>query len=66
MKDMKKRPYIKPVVEVVVVSSQMLASSPPTGGGNGVIGGGGNGSANGDGTDQLSNKRRGTWGNLWE
>ena len=65
MKTMKKRPYIKPIVEVVVVSSQMLASSPPSGSGNGVIGGG-DGQANGDGTDQLSNKRRGTWGNLWE
>ena len=63
-KDMKRKTYISPTVEVLVVaSSAMLATSP--GNGNGIIVGGGDGDSV-DSESQLSMRRRGTWGNLWQ
>ena len=61
---MKRKTYISPTVEVLVVaSSAMLATSP--GNGNGVIVGGGDGDSV-DSESQLSMRRRGTWGDLWQ
>ena len=63
-KDMKRKRYISPAVEVLVVaSSAMLATSP--GNGNGIIVGGGDGDSV-DSESQLSAERRGSWGNLWK
>ena len=63
-RDMKRKTYISPTVEVLVVaSSAMLATSP--GNGNGVIVGGGDGDSV-DSESQLSMRRRGTWGDLWQ
>ncbi len=64
-KDMKRKTYISPTVEVLVVaSSAMLATSP--GNGNGIIVGGGDGDSVDSEESQLSMRRRGTWGNLWQ
>ena len=63
-KDMKRKTYISPTVEVLVVaSSAMLATSP--GNGNGIIVGGGDDDSV-DSESQLSMRRRGSWGNLWQ
>ena len=52
---MKKKAYIKPEMEIVTIeSSHMLAASSIE-------------VKPGDsGTEQLSNDRRGSWGNLWD
>ena len=56
---MNKKEYIKPEIEVmpVEVQSQMMTASPYTPPGFGE----------GDANDSevLTNRRRGTWGNLW-
>lgn len=53
---MKKKEYIKPSAEVVEIETvQLLAASAediPV--------------VDGEGTDILSNDRRGKWGNLWD
>lgn len=61
-----KKQYIQPVAErVEFAPCSMLASSPNSG--SGVLGGGDdNDFANGDGSDQLSIRHRGEWGNLWK
>ena len=61
MMNMKKQ-YVKPIMEVVVFEHEALmltASSEQSSVGTG------SGTAGND-TPDLSNKRRGTWGNLWE
>ena len=53
--DMKKE-YIKPVAEELLLDTvQMIATSISMGGDDEFA----------DGSDALSNGRRGTWGNLW-
>ena len=54
-----KKEYIKPEIEVMAieVEAQMMTASPN------VQPGFGEGEA--DGSTPLSNRRRGTWGNLW-
>lgn len=56
---MEKKKYIKPEIEVmpVEVQSQMMTASPNTQPGFG------DGEA--DDSTPLTNRRRGTWGNLW-
>ena len=64
-KIMEKKAYIVPCIEVVnAESAEMIATSAPQ---IDIVKPGENGE-NGEntGTDILSNKRRGTWGNLWE
>ena len=52
---MEKKQYIAPSMEVVEIGlSELLASSIPD-----------IGIEEGEGTEILSNGRRGTWGNLW-
>ena len=60
---MKKTEYIKPSIDVVEVAmeSLMLSSSTETDSENS-----GQGSGSGMGTPDFSNKRRGSWGNLWD
>lgn len=59
---MTKKKYIAP--QIVVVEQEpptlMLTASGETGG----VGSGGG--PVGDGTEDLSNRRRGEWGNLWK
>ena len=55
LKIMKKKQYIAPSMEVVEIElSELLASSIPD-----------IGIEEGEGTEILSNNRRGRWGNLW-
>ena len=58
---MEKKEYIKPAMEVMSIEaeSHMMTASP------GTHPGFGDGFASGDG-EVLSNRRRGTWGNLWD
>ena len=58
---MKKKEYIKPEIETMAieVQSQMMTASAPK---IEIID---PNDPNGSGTDILSNRRRGTWGNLW-
>lgn len=59
-----KKVYVAPAVEVIIyVTDSLLAGSYNQG--NGVISGGGDEEADSD-IDQLSARRRGSWGNLWE
>ena len=56
LKIMKKKQYIAPSMEVVEIElSELLASSIPD-----------IDIEDGEGTEILSNKRRGRWGNLWD
>lgn len=59
--NMKKR-YVKPDMEVLEIENEILMMAMSSEQSNV---GTGNGPA-GDETPDLSNKRRGTWGNLWE
>ena len=54
---MEKKEYIKPEIEVIEMdpTTMMAASKPEIGVGSGEV----------DAGDAWSNKRRGTWGNLW-
>ena len=54
---MEKKEYIKPEMLVVDIEVQQIITASPTPGF-------GDGFASGDG-EVLSNRRRGTWGNLW-
>lgn len=57
-KHMDKKKYIRPEMEEMLVESQqMMVASPGTKPGMS--------SGPADGSDGLSNHRRGTWGNLW-
>ena len=60
---MKKTEYIKPSIDVVEVEKEslMLSSSTETDSENS-----GQGSGSGMGTPDFSNKRRGSWGNVWD
>ena len=60
---MKKTEYIKPSIDVVEVATEslMLSSSTETDSENS-----GQGSGSGMDTPDLSNNRRGSWGNLWD
>ena len=59
---MAKKKYIAPQIDVVELETPvlMLMASGETGG----VGSGGG--PVGDGTEDLSNRRRGEWGNLWK
>lgn len=57
-----KKQYIKPAVEIVEIEQETLML---TASGEQTNAGTGSGTA-GDDTPNLSNKHRGTWGNLWE
>ena len=61
MKNMKKR-YVAPIIDIVDIEYEVLmlavsSEQSNTGTGSGTAG---------NDTPDLSNKRRGTWGNLWD
>ena len=59
VRTMNKKEYIKPSIEVIELESDVIM----TGGSNGVVGVFPGGNAGSE--DQLSNDRRGSWGDLW-
>ena len=58
--NMKKR-YVKPVMEVVEIENEILMMTMSGEQGSTGIGSG----TAGNDTPDLSNRHRGTWGNLW-
>jgi len=57
-----KRNYVKPAIDTVEV--ELLSIIASSGLNEGEIGNEGTGDGEGDG-DDLTNHRRGSWGNLW-
>lgn len=59
---MTKKRYIAPQLEIVTLDTPVLMLTA-----SGETGSAGTGSGSvGDETEDLSTRRRGTWGNLWE